>query len=479
MTLMSKRPFFEKLWSRMAQHGDFPTLQFCIDNIFKTLSSDISVGEMASTVLSDFSLSQKVIRLANSAMYRSFGGEVSTVSRAILVLGVDAISHLSLGVQLIDYFSGVAPNRPQALKALKQALLAGEITRALSNAQGINQGEEAVVCTLMHNLSRLLLVFYFPEEWERIQSLCNGDPSQESEACKEILGVTLEQVAEAAAVRWRLPAVIASSMTGARLTEESALESHADWLGAIAQASTHASALATLDDGEARVLDYLSAHAAVLGLRPPEIETAVLRARALNASISKSEAVEQRDMLKPGDGKPKDAHKRLVQGLLEIRSEGAELSVSQLAPLVLESTMRSLNFSRCFLMLLNPAAKRFGARIGFGEGVREKLGLLAFEEGFVPDIFHFAAIAKKPLLIEDSFDDDIAHRIPRWYRDAMPDAKSVLLSSVKVRGRCVAIVCGDWGATPCTGGLTTEELEAVDLMTAEIGSAFLRMAEGR
>ncbi|MGT2430958.1 HDOD domain-containing protein [Cupriavidus basilensis] len=107
----------------------FPTLQFCIDNVFKTLSSDISVGEMAAAVLSDFSLSQKVIRLANSAMYRSFGGEVTTVSRAILVLGVDAISHLTLGVQLLDYFSGVAINRPQASHELKQALIAGELTR--------------------------------------------------------------------------------------------------------------------------------------------------------------------------------------------------------------------------------------------------------------------------------------------------------------------------------------------------------------
>jgi HD-like signal output (HDOD) protein len=153
---MSKSDFFETLWARMAQQGDFPTLQYCVDNIFKTLNADLTVGEMATSVLSDFSLSQKVIRLANSAMYRSFGGEVTTVSRAILVLGVEAISHLTLGIQLLDYFHGVAPNRPQATRALQRALVAGEITRALSQARGINEGEEAVVCTLMHHMSRLL-----------------------------------------------------------------------------------------------------------------------------------------------------------------------------------------------------------------------------------------------------------------------------------------------------------------------------------
>ena len=90
MTMLSKEQFFESLWTRMAQQGDFPTLQYCVDNIFQTLNGDLTVGEMATSVLSDFSLSQKVIRLANSAMYRSFGGEVTTVSRAILVLGVEA-----------------------------------------------------------------------------------------------------------------------------------------------------------------------------------------------------------------------------------------------------------------------------------------------------------------------------------------------------------------------------------------------------
>lgn len=479
MTPRSRKAFFDTLWSRMAQQGDFPTLQFCVDNVLRSLNADLTVGEMASTVLSDFSLSQKVIRLANSAMYRSFGGEVTTVSRAILVLGVDAISHLSLGVQLIDYFAGSAPQRPQARLALKQAMLAGEITRALANAHGIHEGEEAVVCALMHNLSRLLLVFYFPDEWDRIQALRVNSGLSESEAAQEIVGVTLGELAEAAALRWRLPAVITSSMTAPTLIEGAVLESHADWLGAVAQVSSQAAAL-TVAEAEAEVIQaLLQKHAEALGLKDDDVAAAVAHARTLSSSISQSEASQFRGEPAQDIGKPVDAAERLRMGLQEIRREGALLSVSDLAPLVLESAMRALNFSRCFLMLLNPAAKRFGARIGFGEGVREVLDQLAFEEGFVPDIFHFAAIADKPLLVEDTFDTEVAHRVPRWYRDAMPDARSVLLAPVKVRNRPVAIVCGDWGTTRCTGGLSEAEIAAIGELTLEIASGFLRSAERR
>lgn len=475
---MSKPEFFETLWTRMAQQGDFPTLQYCVDNIFQTLNGDLTVGEMATSVLSDFSLSQKVIRLANSAMYRSFGGEVTTVSRAILVLGVEAISHLTLGIQLLDYFHGVAPNRPQATRALQRALVSAEITRALSQARGINEGEEAVVCTLMHHMSRLLLVFYFPEEWERVEAMCAAHPMTENEACLEVLGVSLEEVAEAAARKWRLPGLIAHAMKPRVVAADSVLETHGDWLAAIAQVSAQAAATMVREGKQESVEALLMSHAKMLGLNTGDVGVAVRQAGMLNTSIVESETPAP-DAASIGTRAPDAVLKRLHQGLAEVRREGEGLSVSQLAPMVLESSMRALDFSRCFLMMLNPSTKRFHARLGFGEGMREKLAALSFEEGFVPDVFHFAGLSARPLLIEDTFDPEVAHRMPRWYRDAMPDTRSVLLAPVKIRSRCIALICGDWGASRVPAGIGEAELEAVDELMREIAAGVLRATPER
>ncbi|MGO4413809.1 HD-like signal output (HDOD) domain, no enzymatic activity [Cupriavidus sp. OV038] len=479
MTMLPKEQFFESLWTRMAQQGDFPTLQYCVDNIFQTLNGDLTVGEMATSVLSDFSLSQKVIRLANSAMYRSFGGEVTTVSRAILVLGVEAISHLTLGIQLLDYFHGVASQRPQATKGLQRALVAGEITRALSHARGINEGEEAVVCTLMHHMSRLLVVFYFPDEWERVEAMCATHPMTENEACQEVLGVSMEEIAEAAARKWRLPGIIAHAMKPRLMSPDTVLETHADWLAAIAHVSAQAAAAMVRDGTQESVQDLLTAHAKMLGLTTGDVAIAVRQADSLNTSITRAEAPAEAAAPAGASSDPEDMLRRLRQGLDEVRREGAGLSVSQLAPMVLETTMRAMNFSRCFLMMLNPATKRFHARLGFGEGMRDKLTALSFEEGFVPDVFHFAGLADKPLLIEDAFDPSIAHRIPRWYRDAMPDAKSILLAPVRMRNRCIALIYGDWGATRCAWELGEPELNAVDELMREIAAGVLRAAPQR
>ena len=66
--------------------------------------------DMTQTVLSDPVLTQKVLRLANSGMYSAFGQHVNTVSKAVLVLGTDAIGHLALGLKLIEELAAATPD---------------------------------------------------------------------------------------------------------------------------------------------------------------------------------------------------------------------------------------------------------------------------------------------------------------------------------------------------------------------------------
>ncbi|WP_317921369.1 MULTISPECIES: HDOD domain-containing protein [unclassified Cupriavidus] len=488
---MDKQAFLDQLWARLAEQGDFPTLQYCIDHVFSSLDAERNVGEMASSILSDFSLSQKIIRLSNSAMYRSFGGEVTTVSRAIMVLGVDTVIHLTLGVRVLDFFQTMPENRPRAAQALKQAMVAAEFTRTLAEARGIADGEEAVVCTLMHHVSRLLLILYVPEAWDRITAMCEagaqaGAQISEDEACREVLGVSLGEIARAAAVKWRLPPLIAGAMSAPPLPEGAMPETHADWLGAVARLSSQAAASILSGQGDPAADSPLAADTALraqaerLGLEPGHLGRALEQAKVLTTSMAATDAASQAgDDAGEQGGNPADALARLQRAVAEVRQEGRAMSIAELAPFALESAMRALNFSRCFLMLLNPSARRFGARLGFGEGMRDKLDQLSFEEGFVPDVFHFATLADRPLLIEDTFDNEAAHRVPRWYREAMPDARALLLIPVRVRNRCVALICGDWGNARFTGALSGEEADAIAQLAGEIAAGFLRSAPAR
>ena len=110
-----KTRILDKLWKQMTVRGDVPSLQYSAERIIRSLQNEqANVADLTALVLSDFSFSQKVLRLANSVMYRTIGGDVTTVSRAIMVLGVDTVEYLGLGLQLLNQFELAAGSREDA-----------------------------------------------------------------------------------------------------------------------------------------------------------------------------------------------------------------------------------------------------------------------------------------------------------------------------------------------------------------------------
>src|SRR3990172_11690772 len=64
-------------------------------------NNNISVNEMARVVSSDQVLSAKVLRLVNSAFY-GFSGRVSTVSNALILLGVNVVKSLAISSSIFE-----------------------------------------------------------------------------------------------------------------------------------------------------------------------------------------------------------------------------------------------------------------------------------------------------------------------------------------------------------------------------------------
>src|SRR3984893_9371074 len=129
----NKAALIGKLWARMNERGDFPMLSNSLRTTISAMrSDDYDFTALVQVVLSDFTLTQKVIRLANSAMYMAFGGNITTVSRALMVLGMEAVGHLVVGLKIVDHFHHSAPRRIDAKLELNRTLLSGCVARKLT-----------------------------------------------------------------------------------------------------------------------------------------------------------------------------------------------------------------------------------------------------------------------------------------------------------------------------------------------------------
>ena len=121
------------LWERVRKQGDMTGFTKTIAAILGAMrGEDEHQFSMTRTVLSDPVLTQKVLRLANSGMYAAFGQRVNTVSKAVLVLGTEAIGHLALGMKLMEELSSSATQASAAHMEMEKAVLAGMVAQQVA-----------------------------------------------------------------------------------------------------------------------------------------------------------------------------------------------------------------------------------------------------------------------------------------------------------------------------------------------------------
>lgn len=447
-----KTEFFSLLWKRMGEQGDFPSLSKSVHDLAETMQDeDKSITDVTGAILSDFTLTQKVIRLANSAMYAGIGGEITTITRAAVVLGFDAISHLALSVRFVDTLSASSPDSVAARAEMAKALIAGDIARNIANKANLADSEEAVVCALMHHLGRLLLVFYFPDEWSEIQKTAANNSITENQATLEIIGVTLDEISQEVAKSWRLPKKIANSMSSPALSGGTSIPGSSDWLRTMANFAGEAAGIVVRKGANGENLEEIAARYGDALLVPADsIIESVNNAVAAANDFTILEAVAE------PHGKPADSTERLAAGVIETTKALAEgMSFGNALNLVLETMYGGMGFNRVVAFLRD--GDTFKGKVGFGAMMPDALPRLIFPEAYAMDVFHLSLANKADVFIEDAAGLKSASSMPAWFTETLPDVRAFVLLPMIFNGRPVGLLYGDW-RQGTTGSVEKNEL---------------------
>ncbi len=104
--MKSRETIIEIIRSRKTQ---IPTLPIVVSNILRVTADErSSASDLASFVEKDQAISNKVLRMANSAYYGLIR-EVETISRAITIIGFNEVVNLTVGMGV---FSTLGSSRP-------------------------------------------------------------------------------------------------------------------------------------------------------------------------------------------------------------------------------------------------------------------------------------------------------------------------------------------------------------------------------
>lgn len=206
----------EFLLRRMARKQDFPALSNNLVIINRLTADDSTAAgdELAKVVLRDYAVSNKLLKLANSAYFGSNGGSITKVSDAISRLGFDRVR---MACTSLMYFSHTQGGEGTAeLQELQiSAFMSGLIARHLAFAAHVGDPEEAFICGMFRNLGRTLARYYFPEDCRAICELVEANGFTEARAFRETLGVGADELGMAVARTWKFPDLFVHCMGAA------------------------------------------------------------------------------------------------------------------------------------------------------------------------------------------------------------------------------------------------------------------------
>lgn len=513
--LEGKQSTLDFLMRRMRHKTDFPALSESVSAINKIANSETeSINKLSNTILKDFALTNKILRLVNSAYFRpAGGGNISTVSRAVTVMGFEAVRNIAITVLLFEHLQNKG-NANQLKDDFLRANLAGLLAKDICATAKMHDLEQSFICALFHNLGRLLSQFYFAEETNEIRRIVAQKSCSEDVAAMQVLGITFQDMGIAVARQWGIPILISGTMRklpAGRIKKAVSQEERLRVLSGFSNELCEVIAQATPEARDREMQKTMLRFAEAISLEAQVVKESVQRsivevaefARIIHLNLQHTTFGKQMLQFahlkdRGGEGASKDplhdallaedtlhdsflneaagvdAQAILGAGIQDISNALLDdFKLNDILRMILETMYRGMGFKRVVLCIRDAKAGCMQGRFGFGFDANEVAKTFRMPLGFTPDVFHVAMSKGVDLMISDINDPNITERIPDWYRKGA-HAKSFVLFPLNIKGNPVALIYAD---SDQAGGLSIPEKELSLLRTLR-NQAILAIKQG-
>ena len=168
---------------------------------------DVNIKQIAGTIQHDPALSSKILKTVNSSFYGQ-SHSVSSVSHALVVLGLNAVKTLALGFSLVGNLKETGGEGFDHFAFWKRSLYTATAAKAFSKRMGLVQQEEAFLGGLLQDLGMLAMTQTLGDEYNALLVEAAGDHSRLVELERQHFDGTHADVGKALAEAWRLPPLL-------------------------------------------------------------------------------------------------------------------------------------------------------------------------------------------------------------------------------------------------------------------------------
>jgi HD-like signal output (HDOD) protein len=447
-------------WVEDVTENEMPVFGRTVQSVIRASDSDSSsVSELAQVILQDSAMTARVLKLVNTIYYNPSSQPISTVSRAIVLLGFEAVRNICITVALIDSMV-TGGSRERLAREMAVSIHAAIQARSIAEQRGDVSPEEIFIATMLFNIGQMAFWCFGDKEADQLDQKLKVPDVQPEAAEREVLGFPLRDMTKSLAKEWHLndllqEAVNARSHSGARaknitISHKLAVASEKGWdseevetvmkevaevLGQPVETIT-----SLLHEGARDAVSiagtYGAASIAKIIPLPPEYEDEV----EIDEDAEEEVLAEQYDKADFPEPDP------MLQ--LDILSEIKELinerpTFNALLEMVLEGIYRGIGMDRTLFALMTPDHKTLKAKFALGAGGENLVENFAFSmDRQKPNLFLYAMAKKKPLRYRAKTDYDLARMITPEVQKLLGDG-DCLVAPLLINGKAIGAIYAD------------------------------------
>ncbi len=169
-----------------------------------TQDPDVKLTEIAATIQNDQALATKILRTVNSSYYGLRKG-CSTISHALVLLGLNPVKTLALGFSLVGTLKRGIEDPFDHVAYWRRGLYTAVGAKAIATAARYGEPEEAFLAGMMQDVGMIALYNALGDGYLKVMR--NAGPDHDQLAAAELAAYELDHAAVGAALcsRWRLP----------------------------------------------------------------------------------------------------------------------------------------------------------------------------------------------------------------------------------------------------------------------------------
>lgn len=170
-------------------------------------AEDISLDEIIGLIESDPAMSTTILRMCRTAD-KGLGDRITTVRRAVIMLGLEAVQASALSVHVYQQFKGVQSKGAFDAPGLWVHALAVACSAELIATEHPSIGvepEQAYLAGLLHDLGKMALELTLPKGYERVLEMAQSKRCALCLVENAMLGIDHHTAGKRLAEHWRLP----------------------------------------------------------------------------------------------------------------------------------------------------------------------------------------------------------------------------------------------------------------------------------